>query len=102
MLKPENVHFNGNGALTIEYKLEDEDDSTYTTTAPTDAGEYIVRARVAGTAEWYGISNTKSFTIMHRILTLSESVYSRKIDQTLESGKFGLECKTLPKKPTTP
>lgn len=95
VLNPENVHFNGNGALTIEYKLEDEDDSTYTTTAPTDAGEYIVRARVAGTAEWYGISNTKSFTIMHRILTLSESVYSRKIDQTLESGKFGLECKNV-------
>lgn len=95
VLNPENVHFNGNGALTIEYKLEDEDDSTYTTTAPTDAGEYIVRATVAGTAEWYGISNTKSFTIMHRILTLSESVYSRKIDQTLESGKFGLECKNV-------
>lgn len=95
VLNPENVHFNGNGALTIEYKLEDEDDSTYTTTAPTDAGEYIVRARVAGTAEWYGISNTKSFTIMHRILTLSESVYSIKIDQNLESGKFGLECKNV-------
>ena len=95
VLNPENVHFNGNGALTIEYKLEDEDDSTYTTTAPTDAGEYIVRARVAGTAEWYGTSNTKLFTIMHRILTLSESVYSRKIDQNLESGKFGLECKNV-------
>lgn len=95
VLNPENVHFSGNGALTIEYKLEDEDDSTYTTTAPTDAGEYIVRARVAGTAEWYGTSNTKLFTIMHRILTLSESVYSKKIDQTLESGKFGLECKNV-------
>lgn len=95
VLNPENVHFNGNGALTIEYKLEDESDSTYTTTAPTDAGEYIVRATVAGTAEWYGISNTKLFTIMHRTLTLSESVYSRKIDQTLESGKFGLECKNV-------
>ena len=95
VLNPENVHFNGNGALTIEYKLEDESDSTYTTTAPTDAGEYIVRATVAGTAEWYGTSNTKSFTIMHRILTLSESVYSRKIDQNLESGKFGLECKNV-------
>ena len=95
VLNPENVHFNGNGALTIEYKLEDASESDYTTTAPTNAGEYIVRARVAGTAEWYGISNTKSFTIMHRILTLSESVYSRKIDQTLESGKFGLECKNV-------
>lgn len=95
VLKPENVHFNGNGALTIEYKLEDEDDSAYTTTAPTDAGEYIVRAIVAGTAEWYGTSNTKLFTIMHRILTLSDSVYSKKIDQNLESGKFGLECKNV-------
>ena len=95
VLTPENVHFNGNGALTIEYKLDGESDSTYTTTAPTDAGEYTVRASVAGTAEWYGISNTKSFTIMHRILTLSESVYSKKIDQTLESGKFGLECKNV-------
>ena len=95
VLNPENVHFNGNGALTIEYKLEDAADSDYTTTAPTDAGEYIVRATVAGTAEWYGISNTKLFTIMHRILTLSESVYSRKIDQLLESGKFGLECKNV-------
>ena len=75
VLNPEKVHFNGDGALTIEYKLDDESDSAYTTTAPTDAGEYIVRASVAGTAEWYGISNTKSFTIMHRILTLSESVY---------------------------
>ena len=95
VLNPENVYFNGNGELTIEYKLEDEGDSAYTTTAPTDAGEYTVRASVAGTAEWYGISNTKSFTIMHRILTLSESVYSKKIDQTLESGKFGLECKNV-------
>lgn len=94
-LNPENVYFNGDGELTIEYKLEDESDSAYTTTAPTDAGEYIVRASVAGTAEWYGISNTKLFTIMHRILTLSESVYSKKIDQTLESGKFGLECKNV-------
>ena len=95
VLNPANVHFNGNGALTIEYKLEDAAESDYTTTAPTDAGEYIVRARVAGTAEWYGISNTKLFTIKHRILTLSESVYSRKIDQNLESGKFGLECKNV-------
>ena len=95
VLNPENVHFSGNGALTIEYKLKDEGDSTYTTTAPTDAGEYIVRATVAGTPEWYGTSNTKSFTIMHRILTLSESVYSKKIDQNLESGKFGLECKNV-------
>lgn len=97
VLNPANVHFNGNGALTIEYKLEDAAESDYTTTAPTDAGEYIVRASVAGTAEWYGISNTKSFTIKHRILTLSESVYSRKIDQNLESGKFGLECKNVQK-----
>lgn len=49
-----------------------------------------------GDYEQYG-DTLKTFIsdIMHRILTLSESVYSRKIDQLLESGKFGLECKNV-------
>ena len=84
------VNRKGNGAITIEYMREDE--STYSTVAPKDAGTYHVRASVAPTAEWLGGKIETEFTIEHRILTLSESVYSRKIDQTLESGKFGLEC----------
>ena len=87
------VNRKGNGAITIEYMREDE--STYSTVAPKDAGTYYVRASVAPTAEWLGGKIEKEFTIEHRTLTLSESVYSRKIDQTLESGKFGLECKNV-------
>lgn len=87
------VNRKGNGAITIEYMREDE--STYSTVAPKDAGTYHVRASVAPTAEWLGGKIETEFKIEHRILTLSESVYSRKIDQTLESGKFGLECKNV-------
>lgn len=87
------INRKGNGAITIEYMREDE--STYSTVAPKDAGTYHVRASVAPTAEWLGGKIETEFTIEHRILTLSESVYSRKIDQTLESGKFGLECKNV-------
>lgn len=87
------VNRKGNGAITIEYMSEDE--STYSTVAPKDAGTYHVRASVAPTAEWLGGKIETEFTIEHRTLTLSESVYSRKIDQTLESGKFGLECKNV-------
>ena len=87
------VNRKGDGAITIEYRREDE--STYSTVAPKDAGTYYVRVSVAPTAEWLGGKIEKEFTIEHRTLTLSESVFSRKIDQTLESGKFGLECKNV-------
>ena len=92
VLNPENVRFNGNGALTIEYKLDDESDSTYTTTAPTDAGEYRVKASVAATAEWKGGKITTSFIIEKRAVTLSAGIIERKFGENLESGKFGLEC----------
>ena len=92
VLNPENDRFNGNGALTIEYKLDDESDSTYTTTAPTDAGEYRVKASVAATAEWKGGKITTSFIIEKRAVTLSAGIIERKFGENLESGKFGLEC----------
>lgn len=93
LVAADKVNRKGNGAITIEYMREDE--STYSTVAPKDAGTYYVRASVAPTAEWLGGKIETEFTIEHRTLTLSESVYSRKIDQTLESGKFGLECKNV-------
>ena len=87
------VNRKGDGAITIEYRREDE--STYSTVAPKDAGTYYVRVSVAPTAEWLGGKIEKEFTIEQRPLSLSESVFFRKIDQTLESGKFGLECKNV-------
>ena len=87
------VNRKGDGAITIEYRHEDE--STYSTVAPKDAGTYYMRVSVAPTAEWLGGKIEKEFTIEQRPLSLSESVFFRKIDQTLESGKFGLECKNV-------
>ena len=84
------VNRKGDGAITIEYRREDE--SAYSTVAPKDAGTYCVRASVAPTAEWLGGKIEKEFTIEQRSLSPSKNVYECKIDQTLESGKFGLEC----------
>ena len=84
------VNRKGDGAITIEYRREDE--SAYSTVEPKDAGTYYVRASVAPTAEWLGGKIEKEFTIEQHSLSLSKNVYECKIDQTLESGKFGLEC----------
>ncbi len=53
----------GNGAVTFEYKAQGADDSTYTTTAPKDAGAYTVRAKIADSTTHFGGSATKDFTI---------------------------------------
>lgn len=54
---------NSNGTATVEYKVKAEDDSTYTTTAPVDAGEYTVRVSIAGNRVYTAVSETKDFTI---------------------------------------
>jgi len=38
-----------NGAISVQYKLENADDSTYTYTRPKDVGRYIVRISVSET-----------------------------------------------------
>ncbi|MCR5157369.1 MAG: InlB B-repeat-containing protein [Butyrivibrio sp.] len=53
----------GDGAVTFTYKVKDADDSTYTQEVPTEAGDYTVRARVAGTAYYYPGTGTADFTI---------------------------------------
>lgn len=51
------------GAVTIEYKVKDAEDSTYTKTAPKDAGSYIVRISIAETEDYTAVSETQEFTI---------------------------------------
>lgn len=87
---PGKVNRNGNGEITITYK--GEDDVAFTLTAPTDAGEYTVKATVQDTAEWKGGEITKTITINKREVTLTEGVFVRKLGEELESGKFGLTC----------
>ena len=89
------VNRNGDGAITITYK--GEDDVAFTSTAPTNVGEYTVKATVAATAEWKGGETTETITIEKRAVTLPSGVFDRKLGENLESGKFGLTCVNVAK-----
>lgn len=49
--------------VTIEYKLKDADDETYTTEAPTNAGEYVVRITIEANDNYYETVKTFDFEI---------------------------------------
>ena len=49
--------------LKVEFKTKDAEDSTYTTTAPTNAGSYTVKVTVAKTPDWEEVAFTHDFTI---------------------------------------
>ncbi len=59
----------GNGDMTYQYKVSTADDSTYTTTKPTAAGTYTVKATIAETANYNGGTATADFTIAKKSLT---------------------------------
>ena len=53
----------GNGTETYKYKVKDADDSTYTTTKPSEAGTYTVKAEIATTTNYNSASVTTDFKI---------------------------------------
>ncbi len=61
----------GTGAVTIEYKERDAADSTYSTTAPEDAGDYTVRVSVAANEDYAAASATRDFTIRPLDVTIT-------------------------------
>lgn len=61
----------GDGAVTIEYKLRDADDSEYTTVAPMNAGKYVVRVSMAATENYPATSATKDFEIEKKVVTVT-------------------------------
>lgn len=61
----------GNGTVTYHYKVSTAADSTYTTTKPSAAGTYTVRASVAATTNYNAGTATKNFTINKATPTLS-------------------------------
>lgn len=61
----------GNRTPTFMFKAKGADDNTYTATAPTNVGEYIVKVSVEGTAEWKAASKTFDFTIAKKELTVT-------------------------------
>ena len=92
ILSPEQVLRQGDGAITVMYKEKDANDNTYAATAPTNAGEYTVKAIVEATAEWKGGSITADFTIEKRTVTLPSAEFDGEFAENLASGKFGLAC----------
>ena len=59
----------GNGAVTYKYKEKTAADSAYSTTVPTNAGEYTVKAEIAQTTNYNAGSATANFTIAPKALT---------------------------------
>ncbi|MCC8105548.1 MAG: hypothetical protein LIO99_06015 [Clostridiales bacterium] len=55
---------NGTDNVTYYYKVQGADDSTYTTTVPTTAGSYTVKAVFAATDNYNEVSATSNFTVL--------------------------------------
>ena len=70
-LAAEEITRNGDGAITIMYKVKGADDNTYIATAPKNVGEYTVKVSVAATAEWKEAEKTFDFAITAKPLTVT-------------------------------
>ena len=63
----------GGSTATYEYKVNGAADSTYTTTIPSNAGTYTVKATIAATTNYNSGTATANFTIAQKEVTLSWS-----------------------------
>ena len=61
----------GDGTVTVKYKVKDANDSTYTETAPTNAGDYTVKVTKAAGTNYAEASATRDFTISRKPVTVS-------------------------------
>lgn len=60
----------GNRTPTIMFKAQGAKDDAYTATAPKNAGEYIVKVSVEGTAEWKSATKTFDFAITPMVISV--------------------------------
>ncbi len=60
----------GNRVPAVMFKAKGADDSTYTATAPKNAGEYTVKVSVEGTVEWKAATKTFDFAITPIVVTV--------------------------------
>ena len=67
---------NTDGTVTVEYKLKTAADTTYTTVAPINAGEYTARVSIAETANHTSVSETKDFTISKYVISGLEKEFT--------------------------
>lgn len=78
--------------LKVEFKTKDAEDSAYTTTAPTNAGNYTVKVTVAKTPDWEEVAFTHDFTIDAIVLVGS---YTHPIELTYNGNTQTLPDLTL-------
>ena len=60
----------GNREPAFMFKAKGADDTTYTATAPKNAGEYTVKVSVAATAEWKAATKTFDFAITPMVISV--------------------------------
>jgi hypothetical protein len=75
----------GNGNVSYEYKLKNAADSEYKTGAPTEAGDYTIKATIAATANYEAAVDSTHFTIAKANITPTV---------TLEGWTFGATANT--------
>jgi len=67
---------NTDGTATIEYKVKTASDTTYTTTAPSNAGEYTARVTIAESDNYSSVVATKDFTISKFVISGLEKEFT--------------------------
>ena len=88
------------GTVVIEYKVQGANDSTYSSTTPTNAGSYTVRASVATTSNYLAASETKDFVIAQATYNMDNtSIY---VISSYDKTAKGIEIQNLPSKDITP
>ena len=66
----------GDGTVTVEYKVRGASDETYTTEKPTNVGEYTARVTLADGTNYLGTSATVDFEIEQFVLAGLDSLYT--------------------------
>ena len=75
----------GNGSVSYEYKLQNAEDSKYSTEIPNEAGDYTIKATIAATANYEAAVDSTHFTIAKANITPTI---------TLEGWTFGATANT--------
>ena len=89
---------NGIGSVTYRYKQKDDPDTAYTVDEPTEAGEYMVQATFAETADYEAVVVTTTFKIMRAqgsgTVTVEDITYGETITPDVTSATNGTDAVT--------
>ena len=73
-LTAEEYSVKGGTVASVEYKVKGATDSEYSSTEPVNAGEYTVRIKVTGNAEYRDVEATADFSIAKRELFFGQAL----------------------------